>query len=112
MAPSITLIFKATAEELFSAWTEPELVSQWLFKGDDSESVNADIDPTVGGRFLISELTRDGAVDYFGNYVTIDKPRFLAFILEVPKRFDRVSQVQIEFKQMSEECEMMFQQAA
>ena len=68
MALNITLIFKATAEELFSAWTEPELVRQWLFKGDDSQSVTADIDLAVGGRFSIAEHTKDGTVEYFGRW--------------------------------------------
>ena len=51
MALSITLIFKATAEQLFAAWTEPALVEQWLFKDANSESVTADIDLN-GGPFF------------------------------------------------------------
>jgi uncharacterized protein YndB with AHSA1/START domain len=110
MALSITLIFKATAVQLFAAWTEPELVEQWLFKDADSECVTADIDLTVGGRFSILEHAKDGPVDHFGTYAAIDKPHSLAFTLEAPKRFGGVSEIQVEFKQMSEECEMVFRQ--
>jgi uncharacterized protein YndB with AHSA1/START domain len=110
MALSITLIFKATAGQLFAAWTKPEFVEQWLFKDADSESVTADIDLTVGGRFSIVEHTKDGPVHHFGNYSAIDKPHSLSFSLEAPTRFGGVSEVQIQFNQMPEECEMVFRQ--
>lgn len=109
MALNLSLTFKATADELFSAWTEPEFVSQWLFKGD-GEAVDTNIDLTVGGRFSILERTKNGAVDHSGTYVAIDKPHFLAFTLEASKDFGGMSHVQIDFKQKAEECEMVFQQ--
>ena len=61
-------------------------------------------------RFSILEHTRDGPVDHFGNYATIDKPHSLAFTLESTKRFAGVSEIQVQFKQMAEECEMVFRQ--
>ena len=53
----LTPIFHVSAEGMFDAWTEPALISKWLFKGDDSEIVNVDLDLTVGGRFSIVEQT-------------------------------------------------------
>lgn len=70
-----------------------KLVEQWLFKDADSESVTADIDLAVGGDFSILKHTKEGPVDHFGKYLTIDKPHSLAFTLKVPKRFRGVSEI-------------------
>jgi len=106
----ITPVFQVPAEKLFCAWTDPLLVSKWLFKGDDSEIVKVDLDLSVGGRFSIVEQTADGMIDHFGNYLLIDKPHLLAFSLEVPRRFSGISQVQLAFKETEVGTEMIFQQ--
>ena len=106
----ITPVFQVPAERLFCAWTDPLLISKWLFKGDDSEIARVDLDLTVGGRFSIVEQTRDGTIDHFGNYLLIDKPHLLAFSLEVPKHFPGISQVQLEFKESEVGTQMTFQQ--
>ncbi len=107
---TISLVFKATADELFCAWTDPAIMSRWLFKGDDSEIANIDADVAVGGHFSIVEQTRDGTIEHTGNYLLVDKPHALAFTLEVPKRFPRASQVSLEFLQSDVGCEMVLQQ--
>jgi uncharacterized protein YndB with AHSA1/START domain len=112
----ITPVFQVPAEKLFCAWTDPAIISQWLFKGEDSEIVKADLDLVVGGRYSIVEQTRGDTIDHFGNYLVIDKPRLLSFTLEVPKHFSGMSQVQLEFKEAEAAAvttvatEMVFQQ--
>lgn len=112
----ITPVFQVPAEKLFCAWTDPAIIRQWLFKGDDSEIVRVELDLKAGGRFSIVEQTRDGAVDHFGNYVVIDRPHQLSFTLEVPRHFPGVSQVQLEFREAdattvaTAATEMVFQQ--
>jgi uncharacterized protein YndB with AHSA1/START domain len=107
----IALVFRASAEELFCAWTDPAIMSQWLFKGDNSEIESIDIDLSVGGRFSIVERAKDEIIDHFGNFLLVEKPQSLSFTLEVPKHFSGTSQVQIDFKQTDTGCEMVFQQA-
>ncbi|HKS18797.1 MAG TPA: SRPBCC family protein [Bradyrhizobium sp.] len=112
----ITPVFQVPAEKLFCAWTDPAIIRQWLFKGDDSEIVRVELDLKAGGRFSIVEQTRDGTVDHFGNYVVIDRPHQLSFTLEVPRHFPGVSQVQLEFREAdattvaTAATEMVFQQ--
>lgn len=112
----ITPVFQVPAEKLFCAWTDPAIISRWLFKGDHSEIVKVELDLTAGGRFSIVEQTSDGTIDHFGHYVVIDKPRQLSFTLEVPRHFPGVSQVQLEFKEaeattvVTAATEMVFQQ--
>src|SRR4051812_31586783 len=104
----ISLVFQATAEELFCAWTDPAVMSQWLFKGDDSEIENIEIDVAVGERFSILERTKEGSIDHFGNFLFVDKPHSLSFTLELPRHFVGISQVSIEFRQSDVGCEMVF----
>ena len=109
----ITPVFQVPAEKLFCAWTDPAIVSQWLFKGDDSEIVKVELDLVAGGRFSIVEQTRDDAIDHFGNYLVVNRPHRLCFTLEVPRHFSGVSQVQLEFKTAETTTvatEMVFQQ--
>ena len=109
----ITPVFQVPAEKLFCAWTDLAIVSQWLFKGDDSEIVKVELDLVAGGRFSIVEQTRDDAIDHFGNYLVVDRPHRLCFTLEVPRHFSGVSQVQLEFKTAETTTvatEMVFQQ--
>jgi uncharacterized protein YndB with AHSA1/START domain len=110
MTVVITPLFNAQADDLFDAWTNPAIMRDWLFKGDDSEIENINLDLAVGGRFSILERTTDGVIDHFGNYLLIDRPRLLCFSLEVPRHFSGQSRVAIEFRQGPKDCEMVFQQ--
>ena len=59
--PSLTLKrhFKAPPEKVFSAWTDPQKMSQWM--GPEGAShVSAQLDVRVGGRYQISMRTPDG----------------------------------------------------
>ena len=76
---AVTRHFAATQEQVFDAWLDPESARHWLFATDGGEIVRAQIDPHVGGRFLIVDR-RDGVdVEHHGTYVVIDRPRQLEF---------------------------------
>ena len=81
----VTRHFEATAEALFDAWIDPQTAARWLFRTPDGACVNVEIDPTPGGRYEIVER-RDGEdVLHTGTYEAVDRPRRLAFTLQVPK---------------------------
>jgi uncharacterized protein YndB with AHSA1/START domain len=95
----LTPVFQVPPDRLFAAWTDPVVISKWLFRGEDSEIVRVTLDLTVGGRFSIVEQTKDDTIDHFGSYLVIDRPDLLSFTLEVPKHFPGTSQVQLEFRE-------------
>ena len=107
----ITTFFKAHAEDLFRAWTDPILMKQWLFKLGNSEIATVEVSLEVGGQFKVVERTPSEIIDYFGSYVRIDKPKQLSFTLNAPKRFPGQTLVSVQFRQGMEECEMTFEQA-
>lgn len=107
----LTPIFSASPEQLFNAWTQPSLMSQWLFKGDASRIERIDIDLRPGGKFFIRETANSEVIDHYGAYLEIDRPHRLAFTLEVPSHFKGVSRVTVDFKPGTAGCEMDFQQS-
>ena len=69
----------APPETVFDAWLDPEGVGAWLFATPGGRMERVEIDPRVGGRFRIDER-RDGELaEHHGEYVTLDRPRRLAF---------------------------------
>jgi uncharacterized protein YndB with AHSA1/START domain len=51
---SVTLVrtLKASAQEVFTAWTDPALFQRWMSSGPDAVTT-AELDPRVGGRYRI-----------------------------------------------------------
>ncbi|HEX6374742.1 MAG TPA: SRPBCC domain-containing protein [Allosphingosinicella sp.] len=91
----MTRRFEAPAEAVFDAWLDEGSAGEWLFATPAGETVRVDIDPRVGGRYEIVER-RDGEdVLHTGAYEEIDRPRRLAFTLQVPKYAPNSDRVRI-----------------
>jgi uncharacterized protein YndB with AHSA1/START domain len=69
----------APPEMAFDAWLDPEGVGRWLFATTDGVMEKVEIDPRVGGRFMIAERRGEELAEHFGEYVELDRPRRLAF---------------------------------
>ncbi len=70
--------FPARAEDVFDAWTSPEVMRRWLHVGPDWETPVAEVDLRVGGAVRIVMRDTDGD-DHGarGTYVAIERPRRL-----------------------------------
>lgn len=84
----LTRVVKASRERVFNAWTRPEFVRQW-FGSEVKECTRAEIDPRVGGTYLLqmsgvscmeggnkTEVSTSRAT---GRYVTVDPFDLLVF---------------------------------
>jgi two-component system cell cycle response regulator DivK len=88
--------FEASAETVFDSWLIEGTVGEWLFATADGESVRAEIEPHVGGRFEIVERRDGEEVLHTGRYREMARPLRLAFTLEVPKYSPNSETVAIE----------------
>jgi uncharacterized protein YndB with AHSA1/START domain len=70
--------FTAPAEEVFDAWTSPEVMRRWFHVARDWETPEAEVDLRVGGRVRIVMRRPDGTeASAWGEYRLIDRPHRL-----------------------------------
>lgn len=98
--------FEVPAERVFDAWLDAEIARKWLFATHHGEVVRAEIEPRVGGTFVIVDR-RDGQdVEHVGEYRVIDRPYRLVFLFGIPA-FDPVpDEVTISISRLDTGCEL------
>ncbi len=70
--------FSAAAEEVFNAWTSPEVMRRWFHVAPDWATPEAEVDLRVGGKVRVVMRRPDGSeAGAQGEYVVIDRPRRL-----------------------------------
>jgi uncharacterized protein YndB with AHSA1/START domain len=70
--------FTASADEVFDAWTSPEVMRRWLHPGPDWATPETEVDLRVGGRVRVVMRGPDGTeIESRGEYTLIDRPRRL-----------------------------------
>jgi uncharacterized protein YndB with AHSA1/START domain len=70
--------FTATAEQVFDAWTSPEVMRRWFHVAADWETPEAEVDLRVGGQVRIVMRRPDGTTaEARGEYTLIDRPNRL-----------------------------------
>lgn len=70
--------FHAAAEDVFDAWTNPEVMRRWFHAGADWETAEAEVDLRVGGRVRVVMRSPDGrSSEMGGEYKVIDRPHRL-----------------------------------
>lgn len=81
---TVTREIAASPERVFDAWLDPAQAAHFLFATPDGMIVRCDLDPQVGGRFLIVDRRKDGDAEHHGQFVEIDRPRRLKFLFRGP----------------------------
>jgi uncharacterized protein YndB with AHSA1/START domain len=70
--------FAAPAEDVFDAWTNPEVMRRWLHPGPDWDTPEAEVERRVGGKVRVVMRKPDGTeVEAQGEYRLIDRPHRL-----------------------------------
>lgn len=103
---SVSRHFAASQDQVFDAWLRPDSVRQWLFATEQGEIVRAEVDPHVGGRFLITDRRNGEDVDHHGVYVSIERPRQLEFTFVAGKPDGDESRVIVHTVPTEHGCEL------
>ena len=70
--------FTASAEDVFDAWTSPEVMRRWFHPARDWDTPEAEVDLRAGGKVRVVMRRPDGTeVEAQGEYTLIDRPRRL-----------------------------------
>lgn len=70
--------FAASAEEVFDAWTSPEVMRRWLHCAPDWGTPEAEVDLRVGGTVRVVMRRPNGTeVEAQGEYALVDRPNRL-----------------------------------
>lgn len=81
---TLTREIGAPTERVFDAWLDPATARHFLFATPEGEIVRCDIEPQVGGRFLIVDRRKDGDAEHHGRFLEIDRPHRLKFLFRGP----------------------------
>jgi uncharacterized protein YndB with AHSA1/START domain len=72
--------YDATPEEVFDAWTTPEVLRRWWAVHPDGSTPVAEVDLRVGGRYRLSMEGPGGERHTVGGeYSEVDRPRRLVY---------------------------------
>ena len=70
--------FAASAEDVFDAWTSPEVMRRWFHPAPDWSTPEAEVDLRVGGKVRVVMRRPDGSdAAAHGEYTLIDRPHRL-----------------------------------
>ncbi|WP_186510858.1 SRPBCC family protein [Caenimonas sedimenti] len=96
--------YSAPAERVFDAWLTPSQASRFLFATRTGNVMQCEINPVVGGGFVVTDRRplADGDESVFdvvhrGNYVTIERPRLIVFDFLVASYSDETTRVRLDF---------------
>jgi uncharacterized protein YndB with AHSA1/START domain len=100
--------FAASAERVFDAWFDTELLQKWMFGPAvrDEEIVRLEADPRVGGKFSFVVRRQGTEIDHVGTYLEIDRPRRLVFTWGIAGESTDGSRVVITIEPRGNGCEL------
>ena len=79
--------FAASAEQVFDAWTSPEVMRRWFHCAPDWDTPEAEVDLRVGGKVRVVMRKPDGTqAEAQGEFTMIDRPRRLEMTLDLRRR--------------------------
>ena len=88
--------YGAAPERVFDAWIDPATVGSWLFATPDGENVRAELEPRVGGRFVIVDRRDGDEIEHVGRYLEMTRPYRLVFTFAVPKFSPQETRVTVD----------------
>ena len=100
--------YKAAPATVYTAWTDPEQIRQWMAPSDDFGSTEATADVRVGGRYRIVMHGPDGEAHRVGGvYREVMPNRRLVYTWAWESTPERESVVTVEFNPAGQGTELV-----
>jgi uncharacterized protein YndB with AHSA1/START domain len=95
--------FDASAEEVFDAWTSPEVLKRWFHSEADWDTPTAEVDLRVGGKVRVAMREPDGTEHAMGGeYTLIERPHRLAMTWTFDDWPEKQQAIELEFTERDE----------
>jgi len=92
--------FPAPAEDVFDAWTSPEVMRRWLHPGPDWSTPDAEVDLRPGGAVRVVMRRPDGTtVEARGTYTVIERPQRLVMTWTFPDEPANEQLIELSFSE-------------
>jgi uncharacterized protein YndB with AHSA1/START domain len=103
----VSRFIDAPPQRIYDAWLIPQNASKWLFATPTGKMVRAEIDPRVGGKFILTDR-RDGEdVDHVGEYLELKPGRLIVFSFAVPKCSKETTTVRVDISPRGKGCKVL-----
>lgn len=103
---TVTHRYQASAERVYDAWLDLESVKQFMFSTETGEIVRAEIDPTIGGKFVLTDRRNGEDVEHTGEYLELDRPKRIVFTFGIPAFSKHFDKVELDIKSLEQGCEL------
>jgi uncharacterized protein YndB with AHSA1/START domain len=101
--------FEAPAEDVFDAWTSPEVIRRWFRPARGWQEPSAEVDLRVGGKIRVVMRTPDGGpVEAGGEYTLIERPHRLAFTWTFDDDPSNEQMIELEFTERDGATTVLF----
>jgi len=108
----VTRKLTASSERVFDAWLNPEFATRWLLTSPSSDrnGRRVELDPRVGGKWVITD--RRNGIDYVGDgeYLEIDRPNRLVFTFRIAQLSPTIDRVIVEIVPLEQGCQLTLTQ--
>ncbi|MGA9315864.1 MAG: SRPBCC domain-containing protein [Solirubrobacteraceae bacterium] len=105
--------FDASPDEVFDAWTSPEVLKRWWAVHPDGSTPVAEVDLRVGGRYRLSMDSPDGERHTVGGeYSEVQRPSRLAYTWQWELdsgEAGHISSVTVEFVQRGDHTDVVLE---
>jgi uncharacterized protein YndB with AHSA1/START domain len=101
--------FDAPAEDVFDAWTSPEVIRRWFRPASGWQEPSAEVDLRIGGTIRVVMRDPDGEpVEAWGEYTLIERPYRLAFTWTFDDDPSNQQMIELEFTERNGVTTVLF----
>lgn len=94
--------YNASPCAVFDAWLNPEIAKRFLFATDEGRVIRAEIDPRVGGHFLVVDRRVTGDAFHYGVFLELRRPRRMVFCFSVAEHDHNADRIEIDIDQVGD----------
>jgi uncharacterized protein YndB with AHSA1/START domain len=96
----------ASAERVYDAFLDLSKVRRFLYASASGEIVRAELDPRVGGTYVITDRRNGADVEHSGTFLELDRPGRLVFTMFVPGYSASPDRVIVDIVPLESGCEL------